>query len=181
MLRHLILGENGGALAEFAIIVPLLAVMLAGVSEFGRLFQTYTTLAKATRSSSRYLASHTLLIDDALNTVEINRAISLVVCGKLTCAGGDELVRGFGASNVCLEQTPSDGVPKVTSVTVRIPRSVLDQNGQPVSDCNPIPGTTNATPFVYQPIFDIGALTNNEAFSLAYPISASSTMPYMNN
>jgi Flp pilus assembly protein TadG len=49
--------EDGGALAEFAIMV-FLVLMLAGVSEFGRYFQNYTTLAKATRNASRYLSNH---------------------------------------------------------------------------------------------------------------------------
>ncbi len=70
-LRHLLLGEDGGALAELAIVVPFLAVMLAGVSEFGRFFQTYTTLVKATRSASRYLSSHDL------TAAEIGKATSI--------------------------------------------------------------------------------------------------------
>src|SRR6266496_4547518 len=88
-LRHLLLWEDGGALAELAIVVPFLAVMLAGVSEFGRFFQSYTTLAKSTRSASRYLSNHQLI------TAEIDKAKSLAVCGKLVCAGGDELVKAF--------------------------------------------------------------------------------------
>src|SRR6266496_294079 len=169
-LRHLLLGEDGGALAELAIVVPFLAVMLAGVSEFGRFFQTYTTLVKATRSASRYLSSHDL------TAAEIGKATSLAVCGKTVCAGGDELVKGFSAANVCLEQTPSDGLPTVTSVKVRIPRT----SGAGGSDnCNPMPNSGAAVPFVYQPIFNIGALINSNTFTLALPISPSTTMYYI--
>jgi len=56
-MRHWLRKEDGGALAELAILVPFLAVMLAGVCEFGRYFQNYTTLAKATRTASRYLST----------------------------------------------------------------------------------------------------------------------------
>jgi Flp pilus assembly pilin Flp len=164
-LRRWIRTEDGGALAELAILVPFLAVMLAGVSEFGRYFQTYTTLAKATRSASRYLSNH------QLNATEIGRATSLVVCGKLACGGGDPpLVPGLSAGNVCLE---SAGSPKVTSVTVRIPRTG--------GDCAPMAGAGAAVPYVYQPIFDIGALLNVPSFSLALPIAPRTTMYYMIN
>jgi len=155
--------EDGGALAELAIMVPFLAVMLAGVSEFGRYFQNYTTLSKATRNASRYLSNH------QLNATEFGRAQSLVVCGKLVCAVGDPpLVTGLTANNVCLE---SAGSPKVTSVTVKIPYTA--------ADCTPIPGTNAATPYTYAPIFDIGALLNTPSFSMAVPIAPSTTMYYM--
>ncbi len=164
-LRRLLLGEDGGALAELAIVVPFLAVMLAGVSEFGRFFQTYTTLAKATRSSSRYLSNH------QLTAVEINKAISLVVCGKLVCAGGDELVKGFSAGKVCVER---DGTS--THVTVRIPRAAADC---PTAGWTALGGSDAAVPFVYQPIFNIGALIHSATFTLALPISPSTTMYYI--
>ncbi len=170
-IRNLVHSESGGALAELALMVPFLAVMLAGVSEFGRFFQNYTTVAKGTRSAARYLSNH------QLNSTELGRARSLVVCGKLTCAGGDELVKGVGAgpslsaSNVCIEST---GSPKVLNVTVRIPR---------VSGDCPTPGWNNLgggnpTPYPYQPVFDVGALLQT-TFTMALPISPSTTMYYM--
>jgi hypothetical protein len=155
--------DDGGALAELAIMVPFLALMLAGVSEFGRYFQNYSTLAKATRNASRYLSNH------QLDATERGRAVNLVVCGKLACGGGDPpLVTGLSASNVCLE---SVGTPKVTSVTVKIPYTA--------GDCTPMTGANAATPYTYTPIFDIGALLNVPSFSMALPIAPSTTMYYM--
>jgi hypothetical protein len=92
LLNRFIRCERGGALAELAIMVPFLALMLAGVSEFGRYFQNYTTLAKATRNASRYLSNHDL------NATEEARAVNLVVCGKLACGAGDApLVKGLSS------------------------------------------------------------------------------------
>ena len=157
--------EDGGALAELAILVPFLAVMLAGVCEFGRYFQNYTTLSKATRTASRYLSSRTLDVN------EIGRAKSLMVCGKLTCGVGDRaLVSGFSAGNVCIETTTEPASTKVKTVTVRVPRT---------GDCAPIAGAGAATPFVYSPIFNIGALLNNPSLSLALPLAPGTTMYYM--
>ena len=146
--------EKGGTLAELAILFPLLALMLAAVSEFGRYFQTYTTLAKSTRTAARYISNH------PYNATEITRATNLVVCGKLVCAGGDELVPGMTPGKVCIEST---GSPKIQTVTVRIPHVA--------AGCG--------APHVYQPIFDIGALLHNPTFSLAIPINPSTTMYYM--
>ena len=159
--------EDGGALAELAILVPFLAVMLAGVCEFGRYFQNYTTLSKATRTAARYLSNH------ELNATEINRAKNLMVCGKLACTGGDrKIVSGFTAANICIETTTeSPTSPVVKTVTVKVPR-----NGE---DCDPMAGTEAGVPYVYTPIFNIGALLNNPTLSLALPIAPGTTMYYM--
>ena len=152
--------EDGGALAELAILVPFLVIMLAAVSELGRFFQQYTTLAKATRTASRYLSNH------KLDATELGRARSLVVCGKLACTGADApLLPGLTAGNVCIEST---GSPKVTSVTVRIPRTN--------SDCT---GADAAVPYTFSPIFKVDALLNNSSLSLALPLAPSTTMYYM--
>jgi Flp pilus assembly protein TadG len=153
-LRHFVRNDCGGALAELAILIPFLALMLAGVSELGRLFQTYTTLSKASRVAARYLSNH------SFNTAEQDKAKNLVVCGKLTaCAANDRLVRGMETTNVCIETT---GSPVIETVTVRIPKTAGEGCGEP---------------FLYQPIFNIGALLHN-SFTLALPISPSTTMWY---
>jgi hypothetical protein len=157
--------EDGGALAELAILVPFLALMLAGVSELGRYFENYNTLAKSTRAGARYLSNH------KLDATEVARAQSLVVCGKLSCGVGDTpLLPNLSASNVCIEST---GSPKVLNVTVKIPRTG--------ADCTPMAGTVAGTPYTYAPIFNIGALLNNPSFSLALPLAPSVTMYYMIN
>jgi len=146
--------DDGGTLAELAILLPLLAVMLAGVSEFGRYFQTYNTLAKATRSAARYLSNHPLNDDEKAKTK------NLVVCGKLTaCAENEKLTAGIATTSVCIETT---GDPQVLTVTVRIPR-VAGDCGAPVN---------------YQPIFNIGALLNN-SLTMALPIAPGTTMRYV--
>ena len=159
-LRDLLGDESGGTLAELAIIVPLLIVMIAAVSEVGRYFQTYTTLSKATRSSARYLSSHQFI------PVEKNRAKNLVLCGKLSCTGEPELVKGLTVNNICIQTTLTAALT-VETVTVSIPRaSTVCEDG------------TIATPLPHQPIFDIGALLQN-TFTFNYPISPATTMRYV--
>lgn len=142
--------DRGGALAELAIMVPFLALMIAVVTEVGFFFQTYTTVSKATRSAARYLSNH------PYTPAEQDKAKNLVVCGKLTpCAANDRLVPGLETTNVCIE---SIGTP-TEIVTVRIPRNA--------GGCG--------DPLVYKPIFDIGALLHN-SFSMEFPISPGTTM-----
>jgi Flp pilus assembly pilin Flp len=163
-INDLLRREDGGALAELAVLVPFLAVMLAGVCEFGRYFQNYTTVAKATRTASRYLSNR------PLTSEEIGKAQNLVVCGKLACADSDKpLITGLSAAKVCVETA---GSPKVLSVTVRIPRSE--------SPCSPTAGAGGAGPLIYSPIFNIGALLGT-GLSLNLPIAPSTTMYYQIN
>ena len=92
----------------------------------------------------------------------------MVVCGKLTCAGGDEIVKGVGGgpaiakANVCIETT-------ATTVTVRIPRK---------SDCTPVVGVgaPAGNPYNYQPIFNLGALLGRPDFTLGPTLSPRTTM-----
>lgn len=148
-LRRFFKNDGGGTLAELAILVPFLAVMLAAVTEMGRFFQTYATVSKSTRTAARYLSNRSFTVD------EQNKAKSLVVCGKLTaCAESERFVKNLAEANVCIE---SVGNP-VEIVTVRIPRE----------------GTCGA-PVKFKPIFDIGALLHN-SFSMEFPIAPGTTM-----
>lgn len=49
-------GENGMALVEFALIVPFLVILLAGVLEFGRVLDAWVIVTNAAREGARYAA-----------------------------------------------------------------------------------------------------------------------------
>lgn len=46
--------QRGAALVEFAVVAPLLFLLLFGVIEFGRLVATYTSVSTAAREGARY-------------------------------------------------------------------------------------------------------------------------------
>jgi hypothetical protein len=48
--------ESGQALVEFALVVPLLVLIVLGIIDFGRIFYTYEALANAAREGARYCA-----------------------------------------------------------------------------------------------------------------------------
>ncbi len=46
-------GERGAALVEFALALPLLLVVLAGIVDFGFVFQRYEVITNAAREGAR--------------------------------------------------------------------------------------------------------------------------------
>src|SRR5215211_79853 len=86
--------EKGGTIAELAILIPFLVVMIAAVSELGRLFQTYTTLSKSTRAAARYLSNN------AYEDGQIAKAKNIAVCGKTDCTGIEPIAKNLTTDNV---------------------------------------------------------------------------------
>jgi Flp pilus assembly protein TadG len=148
--RHLAQNETGGTLAELAILIPFLIVMVAAVAELGRYFQTYSTLSKATRASARYLSRVNYDGDAA------DRAKNVVVCGKIDCTSLNPVVSGLTTDNVTVSAEPAPG-----------------------GEGNPITVTVSIQNYTFQPLFNLGALLGNSTFSLALPVKPSTTMYYM--
>jgi hypothetical protein len=162
-LRALMKDERGGTLAEMALTVPLLIVLLAGVAEIGRYFQSYTTLAKSTRAAARYLSNH------QYNNIEVGRAKNLVVCGQLTtCTATERLVKHADVNNVCIETTKVAGSEQIEFVTVSIPRD----------DTKTCDADEVAVKLPYEPVFNLRALLG-DTFSISYPLAPSTTMRYI--
>ncbi len=49
--------RTGQTLAEFAITLPILLILLFGIIEFGRIFQAWVTLQNAARAAARYAST----------------------------------------------------------------------------------------------------------------------------
>jgi Flp pilus assembly protein TadG len=50
--------EHGAAAVEFALIVPILLLLVLGITEFGRAYNAQTTLSDAARAGVRTMAIH---------------------------------------------------------------------------------------------------------------------------
>lgn len=63
-MRHVLITHNfrpsvrqqGAAIVEFALVLPLLITLMAGIFEFGRAFWYYDALTKATRDGARLMS-----------------------------------------------------------------------------------------------------------------------------
>lgn len=148
--RHLAEDESGGTIAELAILLPFLILMVGAVSEVGRFFQTYATLSKATRASARYLSKV------AYDEPNLTTAKNVAICGKTDCTGQRPVAAGLTPANV--ELTPEF---------------------LPGGEGNPITVKVSIINYNFQPIFNLGAFLGNDTLSLALPIKASTTMYYM--
>ncbi|RFU19040.1 TadE/TadG family type IV pilus assembly protein [Geodermatophilus marinus] len=55
-MRERLSAERGASVVEFALIVPLLVVLVLGIVEFGHAFQVQGTLSSAAREGARVMA-----------------------------------------------------------------------------------------------------------------------------
>lgn len=115
ILRNFFRRENGTQMIEFAIVFPVLLLLFAGTTELGRLFYTYNSLAKATRSGARYLST-VQTVDNTATTAAKN----VVLCGNPGGCGGSSpvILPNFTASNIVV--TPPAAGVGVKYVTVTI-------------------------------------------------------------
>lgn len=142
--------ERGLQLVELAIALPVLIVLFAGVAEFGRYFQTYTTLAKGSRVAARFLATA------SANGLDDAAAKNLVVYGNLA-GSGKPIVDGLTTGNVTITRRNGSG-----AVTTGFPSTV----------------TIQITNFKHTPVFDLGKLMNS-SLSLNVDVKPSVTMRYL--
>lgn len=108
--------QNGVALVELALIIPLLLLLTFITTEFGRAMFEYNAVTKSTRDAVRYLSFQT-------PGTHIAQARNLMVYGN-PAGTGAPLVRGLTLANVpaascCTWQTAGTN-PVVNTVTVRV-------------------------------------------------------------
>lgn len=86
-------GERGANLVEFALVLPLLVLLLVGVADFGRAFNNYIIITNASREGARY-ASRFPWLENDIEQAAIREAANFGV--PLTTA--NVTVNGVGAT-----------------------------------------------------------------------------------
>ena len=107
--------ETGTQMIEFAIVFPMLLLLFAATTELGRMFYTYTTLAKATRAGARYLST----VPNVTNST--GAAKNIVMCGHAPGCGGANppvILPNLDVNNIVV--TPPAAADPVKYVTVEI-------------------------------------------------------------
>jgi Flp pilus assembly protein TadG len=77
--------DSGAILVEFALVVPLLLVLLIGIINFGAAYNTQITLQGAAREGARALA----LGNSAVDAVDASGGVSITVSSQTGCPDGD--------------------------------------------------------------------------------------------
>ena len=111
--------QNGVALVEFALVLPLLLILTFITTEFGRALYQYNTIAKSLRDASRYLSAQ----DPSIATTDptkITAAKNLVVYGN-PAGGTTPLVLGLSTSHVPTPTWQFKGsAPAINAVTIKV-------------------------------------------------------------
>lgn len=82
--------QRGVAAVELALILPVMLILVFGITELGRALYQYNGLVKATRGAVRYLSQYDLANEDV--TKVRNNTIKLAVFGApLTCTDTKQL------------------------------------------------------------------------------------------
>lgn len=114
--------ESGLQLVEVTIVIPIFLILFAATAEFGLYFYEYTTLAKAARVGSRYLA--TVPVEAA----EDAKAKNIIVFGNPS-GTGSPILPGLETSHVVI--TREGGVP-ILPETVKV--QIVGYTHQPIFD-----------------------------------------------
>jgi Flp pilus assembly protein TadG len=110
--------QNGVALVEFALVLPLLLLLSVFAIEFGRAIWEYNTVTKSVRDAARYLSIQT-------PGTKVLQAQRLMVYGNLAGAGSP-LALGLSMNNVtdpgvpCCTWQTAGAAPVINTVTVRV-------------------------------------------------------------
>jgi hypothetical protein len=109
-LSRLTMREEGSSTIELAIMFPILLILFVGTAELGRLFYTYTSLAKATAVGARYLSISRNVKTGTATQIATEKTIAknLVVYGcknrdplvDATCAAAPAILPGLSTANV---------------------------------------------------------------------------------
>jgi Flp pilus assembly protein TadG len=64
-LKHII-KENGQAMVEFALVLPILLLFIGGIIDFGWIFHNQLAANNASREAARYIAIHYKVTNDPI-------------------------------------------------------------------------------------------------------------------
>ena len=102
--------QSGLASVEFAMILPLMLLLMFSTAELGRALYSYNTLTKVVRDGARYAAESALdgVQKAALSDELTTKVKDLVVMGTLA-AEATPLLSGFNSDDVTVEILQGSG------------------------------------------------------------------------
>lgn len=76
-MRELLGSSRGTTMVEFALIVPVLLLLLVGILDLGRALNAYVTMSNASREGARYAMLHPTAAPSAIASEVARRAVPL--------------------------------------------------------------------------------------------------------
>ena len=111
--------QQGVALIELALAVPLMLLLSMIVIEFGRALYEYNTVTKSARDAVRYLSTKTLNTEDQTPAILCADAKKLVVYGRIG-TGSTPLAPGLKTGGVSCNWQTTGSLPLIDTVTVTV-------------------------------------------------------------
>ena len=107
--------ERGAAAVEFALVVPVLLVLVLGIAEFGRAYNIQTTLSGAAREGARVMA-----LDNSTSPIAAATTKTIAAAPTLGLSAGQISI----SPSTCVVAAGA-GVPQTVTVTVTYPMTFL--------------------------------------------------------
>jgi Flp pilus assembly protein TadG len=115
------LSEDGAQLIEFALVLPMLLLVVLGIAEFGFIFQRYEVLTNAAREGAR------IAVLPGYSTADVQaRVAAYVTAGRVPTTGTNPTV---AVTNVAIPTTPGGPVLSGRRVTVTYTHSYMFLTG----------------------------------------------------
>ena len=105
--------QRGAAAVEFALLLIVLLIIVAGIVEFGRTFWYHDALSKATRDGARFLSNERATSTVGLDASLKNEAIAMVVN-----AADLAKVPDFTGADVAVSCEPNCDAPIYVTVSI---------------------------------------------------------------
>jgi Flp pilus assembly protein TadG len=100
--------KRGNELLEFALVLPLLLLMLTGAVEFGRAFYTYNILTKSVRNAARYLSASQMSLGGTVGAGYVGKAQTLAMYGNVDGAG-TKILPDLNSADITVSGTATPG------------------------------------------------------------------------
>ncbi|WLG49465.1 TadE/TadG family type IV pilus assembly protein [Pseudomonas sp. FP1742] len=104
--------QQGVALVEFTLVLPILLLLLLSLGEFGRMFYQYNVLLQASRDADRFVASqawNSTLGAVSLSNTLVTQTKNVAVYG-VPANTGTAVVSGLTTANVVVAAVGTDHV-----------------------------------------------------------------------
>jgi Flp pilus assembly protein TadG len=110
-------GERGAAVVEFALVLPLLLVLVLGAIDWGYFFYVEEVVTNAAREGAR--AGCVISDGAASNSTAVARATGYLSAAGLSAAECDPS-GGFGTTKCCIQVPPPSSVFATDTTTVQV-------------------------------------------------------------
>lgn len=111
--------DNGDAIVEFALLAPILFLLLLGLVDFGRVFDAWLVTTNAAREGARYAAIYAS--QDYLDAGEVQQLTRDKVADYLDSGFGTRSDVAYSASNITVNMpAKASGQPVTVNVAVQV-------------------------------------------------------------